>query len=201
MARIQFDGQGDTRGESNVSKPVKRMRWASQHITGQSALRKRMSVIKRFQKRSASAEEREHNEESSPSASDPEVGAESKSQPRTIYINLPPPEDARDENGHVKTHFGRNKIRTSKYTPLSFIPKNLWFQFHNIANVYFLFINILGVGRLLGFIEMKCAYDAIDLFNFRRFESGSCRSASDFYSVRHSNQRCCGGLAKDRLRQ
>lgn len=181
------------------------MRWASQHITGQSALRKRMSVIKRLQKRSASAEEREHNEESTPSTSDPEVGAESKSesksQPRIVYINLPPPEDARDENGHLKKHYGRNKIRTSKYTPLSFIPKNLWFQFHNIANVYFLFIIILGVGRLLEFIEMKCAYDPTDLFNFWRFQSRSCRSASDFYPVRHRNQRCRGGLAKDSLRQ
>lgn len=200
MARIQFDGEG-TRGESNVSKPVKRMRWASQHITGQSALRKRMSVIKRFQKRSASAEEKGHSEEASPSASDQEANAESELQPRTVYVNLPLPEDARDENGHVKKHFGRNKIRTSKYTPLSFIPKNLWFQFHNIANVYFLFILILGVSRCPGFITMKCAYDPIDLFDFRRFESGSCRRASDCHSIRHSSQRCRGGLAKDHLRQ
>lgn len=140
MARIQFDGEG----ESHVSKPVKRMRWASQHITGQNALKKRMSVIKRFHRRSLSAEEKQQEEDAGvPTASDPEGKAES--QPRTVYVNLPVPEDARDENGHVKQHFGRNKIRTSKYTPLSFIPKNLWFQFHNIANVYFLFIIILGV--------------------------------------------------------
>ncbi len=201
MARIQFDGEGETRGESNVSKPVKRMRWASQHITGQSALRKRMSIIKRLQKRSASAEEKEHGEAASPSASDQEANAESESQPRIIYVNLPLPEDARDENGHVKKHFGRNKIRTSKYTPLSFIPKNLWFQFHNIANVYFLFIIILGVGRYPDFIQMKRAYGPLDLLNFRRFQPGSCRRASHFYSIRHSSQRCCGGLAKDRLRQ
>lgn len=44
-----------------------------------------------------------------------------------------------------KTSYPRNKIRTAKYTPLTFIPKNIWFQFHNIANIYFLFIIILGV--------------------------------------------------------
>lgn len=150
MARIQFDGEG----ESNVSKPVKRMRWASQHLTGQSAVRKRMSVIKRFHRRSVSAEEKQHAEEASPSAPDPD--ARTESQPRTVYINQPVSEDARDENGHVKQYFGRNKIRTSKYTPLSFIPKNLWFQFHNIANVYFAFIIILGVCRLTAWLPDSC---------------------------------------------
>jgi phospholipid-translocating ATPase len=139
MARIQFDGES----ESHVSKPVKRMRWASQHITGQNAVKKRMSIIRRFHKRSASTEEKQQHDEATPSTTDPESSAES--QPRTVFVNVPVPEDARDENGHVRQHFARNKIRTAKYTPLSFVPKNLWFQFHNIANVYFLFIIILGV--------------------------------------------------------
>jgi phospholipid-translocating ATPase len=150
MARIQFNGQE----ESHVSKPVKRMRWASQHITGQSAVRKRMSIIKRFHKRTASAEEKQQHDEALPTATDPEPSAEL--QPRTVYVNVPVPEDARDENGLVKQHFGRNKIRTSKYTPLSFVPMNLWFQFHNIANIYFLFIIILGVCRKQVRIGEKC---------------------------------------------
>lgn len=104
-----------------------------------------MSVIKRFHKRTASAEEKQQHDEASPSTADPELRAER--QPRTVYVNVPVPEDARDENGHVKQQFGRNKVRTSKYTPLSFVPLNLWLQFHNIANVYFLFIIILGVSR------------------------------------------------------
>jgi len=147
MVRIQFDGEGEgeSYGENHVSKPVKRMRWASRHITGDNAMKKRMSVIKRFQKRSSSAEEKQHDQEALPNASDPERGTEPQS--RTVYVNVPVPEDARDEDGHVKQHFGRNKIRTAKYTALSFVPKNLWFQFHNIANVYFLFIIILGVCR------------------------------------------------------
>lgn len=69
--------------------------------------------------------------------------------PRSIFFNLALPADAVDEDGHPTRHYQRNKIRTAKYTPLSFIPKNLWFQFHNIANVYFLFLIILAVSYLL----------------------------------------------------
>ena len=65
---------------------------------------------------------------------------------RTIYFNIPLPASDKDEEGHPVVTYPRNKIRTAKYTPLSFIPKNLWFQFHNIANIYFLFIIILCVG-------------------------------------------------------
>lgn len=64
---------------------------------------------------------------------------------RRIFFNIPLPDNAKDETGHPLADFGRNKIRTAKYTPLSFIPKNLWFQFHTIANIYFLFVIILAV--------------------------------------------------------
>lgn len=64
---------------------------------------------------------------------------------RRVYFNVPLPQSERDDEGHPIAQYARNKIRTAKYTPLSFVPKNLWFQFHNIANVYFLFIIILGV--------------------------------------------------------
>jgi len=33
-----------------------------------------------------------------------------------------------------------NKIRTTKYTILSFLPKNLFEQFHRLANIYFLIL-------------------------------------------------------------
>lgn len=59
---------------------------------------------------------------------------------------MPIPDEERDEEGTLKAQYPGNKIRTAKYTPLTFIPKNLWLQFQNIANLYFLFIIILGVG-------------------------------------------------------
>ena len=64
---------------------------------------------------------------------------------RTIFFNLDLPDDAKGDDGRPRAAFERNKIRTAKYTPLSFVPKNLYFQFLNIANVYFLFIIILSV--------------------------------------------------------
>jgi phospholipid-translocating ATPase len=65
--------------------------------------------------------------------------------PRKLFFNIPLPVEALDEHGKPAARFGRNKIRTAKYTPLSFLPKNLFHQFHNVANIYFFFLIILGV--------------------------------------------------------
>lgn len=76
-------------------------------------------------------------------------GSTEESNDRNLYFNLPlPPELVDEETGAPKQTFTRNKIRTAKYTPLSFILKNLWFQFHNIANIFFLFVVILVVSWL-----------------------------------------------------
>lgn len=70
---------------------------------------------------------------------------EEKRERRRIYFNMRlPPEETHDD-GTPLHYYPRNKIRTSKYTPLTFIPKNLYIQFHNVANIYFLFIIILQV--------------------------------------------------------
>lgn len=64
---------------------------------------------------------------------------------RMIYMNMRlPPEDTHDDGTPI-SHYPRNKIRTAKYTPLTFIPKDLWSQYHNVANIYFTFIAILQV--------------------------------------------------------
>ncbi|KAK6355385.1 hypothetical protein TWF696_004492 [Orbilia brochopaga] len=69
---------------------------------------------------------------------------------RNIYVNVPLPEHEADEEGKPLAQYARNKIRTAKYTPLSFVPKNLWLQFHNVANIYFLFITILQIFSIFG---------------------------------------------------
>ncbi|KAJ1973052.1 hypothetical protein H4R35_004332, partial [Dimargaris xerosporica] len=69
---------------------------------------------------------------------------------RTVYINLPIPDDECDEHGRPKTHFTPNKIRTSKYTITTFIPKNLFEQFRRAANVYFLVTAILQLIPVFG---------------------------------------------------
>ena len=148
MAKIQFSG------DSNVSKPVKRMRWATVRHQGQSGTKKRLSLLNRVPKVRLSI----HEEKPSQDGKDDHgqitdnspmgEGQETKeSTSRKIYMNVPLPEAEKTEEGYNKQQFVRNKIRTSRYTPLSFIPKNLYFQFHNIANIYFLFIVILCVSQ------------------------------------------------------
>lgn len=41
--------------------------------------------------------------------------------------------------------FESNRITTCKYNVLTFLPKNLWYQFQKLANVYFLIIAILQI--------------------------------------------------------
>lgn len=73
---------------------------------------------------------------------------------RTIYFNQQLPEYEKDPTtGFIAVEYPRNKIRTTKYTPLNFIPKNIYHQFHNIANIYFLFIVILGAFSIFGVLN------------------------------------------------
>ena len=120
-----------------------------------------MSILDRLNHRPSHSSEKSRHSGGSANADlgfiqeQPEVEAEQEAEvhdrdnqgPRTIYFNMALPLEAVDENGHPLKHYRRNKIRTAKYTPLSFIPKNLWYQFHNIANMYFLFLIILAVSR------------------------------------------------------
>lgn len=73
-----------------------------------------------------------------------------KTVPRTIYVNSVLPDSLKDEHGLPIITYPRNKIRTTKYTPLSFLPKNLAFQFKNVANTYFLILVILGAIQIFG---------------------------------------------------
>lgn len=62
---------------------------------------------------------------------------------RTIVPNhLVPPKTPAKLHPNGKTV--NNRIRTTKYTVLSFLPKNLLEQFHRVANLYFIFIILLN---------------------------------------------------------
>lgn len=58
-------------------------------------------------------------------------------QPRTIFINDSLPTDYFDKKGRVtKDHvYPTNQVITSKYTVLTFLPRNLLEQFRRIANM------------------------------------------------------------------
>lgn len=164
MQRVQFEGthadaedpepglrQAPT--NASISKPTKRMRWATQRKTGPSAVKKRLSILGRAAKVSPYEEKRDQPGNNATITEESPMGQEQESQQeqgRRIWFNLPLPQDAKNEQGLPKARYARNKIRTAKYTPLSFIPKNLWFQFHNVANIYFLFVIILGIFSIFG---------------------------------------------------
>ncbi|KAL8692163.1 MAG: hypothetical protein Q9218_002759 [Villophora microphyllina] len=143
--------------DSNVSNPTKRIRWATQRVRGANETHIRQSIKDRFQHRKAGSTEKKRQSGEIPTLDGIEEESES-SEPndgnehggRRIYFNIPLPESAKDSDDHPIIHYERNKIRTAKYTPLSFVPKNLWFQFHNVANVYFLFVILLGIYWIFG---------------------------------------------------
>ncbi|KAL3954884.1 hypothetical protein ACCO45_010447 [Purpureocillium lilacinum] len=152
--------------EADVQKvKTQRARWATRKMTVKSGRTKRMSLLNRMQHRRTASNEKNHpggDDGNEPPLGDHDPndgdnhddgGSESEDdedhQSRTLYFNLPLPDDMLEE-GHPIYTFPRNKIRTAKYTPLSFVPKNLWFQFHNVANIFFLFLVILVIFPIFG---------------------------------------------------
>lgn len=129
---------------------TKRSRWATRKLTVKSSGLKRLSLVARKGRLRTSQEKKRASAGSETLRQDDTVAAQADddghaAQNRQLYFNLPLPDDLKDEEGYPTQEYARNKIRTAKYTPLSFIPKNLWFQFHNIANIFFLFLVILVV--------------------------------------------------------
>lgn len=143
--------------QSHVSNPIKRIRWATQRVTGTNESHIRQSIKDRFQHRKAGSTDNKRQLGEAPNLDgiqQESVSSEAGDRPgesgRCIYFNTPLPDSAKDSEGHPIVLYERNKIRTAKYTALSFVPKNLWFQFHNVANIYFLFVILLGVSSPRG---------------------------------------------------
>lgn len=57
---------------------------------------------------------------------------------RTVFVNEDLPADYLDAKGKVKQEhvYSTNQVITSKYTILTFLPRNLMEQFRRVANVY-----------------------------------------------------------------
>ncbi|EIW73502.1 hypothetical protein TREMEDRAFT_26850 [Tremella mesenterica DSM 1558] len=71
-------------------------------------------------------------------------------QRRTVYVNLPLPQHLVNSIGDPIIRYVRNKVRTSKYTIVTFLPKNLFEQFRRVANIYFLTLVILQLFSIFG---------------------------------------------------
>ncbi|ETS78476.1 hypothetical protein PFICI_10538 [Pestalotiopsis fici W106-1] len=163
--------KGEGAHGQGTDKAPKRSRWATRKMTVKSGGVKRVSIMDRIHKRTSSSEKKRHSggsnsvrqegadDDDTYDPNDPNSGNQDDAnseapsddgEGRTLFFNVPLPAAFRDEEGHPLQQFTRNKIRTAKYTPLSFVPKNLWFQFHNIANIFFLFLVILVIFPIFG---------------------------------------------------
>ncbi|KAI0138083.1 phospholipid-translocating P-type ATPase [Hypoxylon sp. NC0597] len=157
-------------GNGPAIKATNRSRWATRKLTVKSSGLKRVSLMDRIHKRADSTEKKRHsggsqstddhtqydsgtvtdqNEQTDQTDAN-STGSDEEDGGRRVYFNLPLPDELKDDEGNPIRSYARNKIRTAKYTPLSFIPKNLWFQFHNIANIFFLFMVILVIFPIFG---------------------------------------------------
>lgn len=63
----------------------------------------------------------------------------------------------RQTHTHANHLHCKNVIRTSKYTPLSFLPMNLFNQFKKAPNVYFLIICFMQMIELISISDGKPA--------------------------------------------
>lgn len=61
------------------------------------------------------------------------------------------------ELGNLLKTYKINKIQTTKYSLLSFLPKNLFEQTHRVANIYFIFIARLNFVPVLDSFQQKIA--------------------------------------------
>lgn len=148
---------GGGNGSGSLTKTTTRSRWATRKLTVKSSNLKRLSLLGRNARGASDEKKRtsgttESLRQTDATGDDSNAAADANNSqdhgaagPRKLFFNLPLPDDLKDDDGNPAQAYARNKIRTAKYTPLSFVPKNLWFQFHNIANIFFLFLVILVV--------------------------------------------------------
>ncbi|XP_072118834.1 phospholipid-transporting ATPase VA isoform X1 [Mobula birostris] len=73
----------------------------------------------------------------------------SKTESRSVRSNLL-------QDKPVRRH-ADNRLKTTKYSLLSFLPKNLFEQFHRFANVYFVFIALLNFVPVVGAFQPELA--------------------------------------------
>lgn len=64
---------------------------------------------------------------------------------RNVYMNVAPSPQDTNARGEITARYPRNKVRTSKYTVVSFLPRFLGEQFRRLANIYFLGLVLLQV--------------------------------------------------------
>ncbi|KAI7856242.1 hypothetical protein BDC45DRAFT_63075 [Circinella umbellata] len=111
---------------------------------------KKLRIKRAFHKKKDTGDDRDDNNELQRTASTSSY----MQQRRNIYVNMTlPPTEYNDKGKRIQSHYVSNRIRTAKYTPLTFVPKNLFEQFRNVANLYFLLLVVLQCIPIFGVVE------------------------------------------------
>ncbi|SCU87370.1 LAFA_0E06326g1_1 [Lachancea sp. 'fantastica'] len=139
--------------QNGRSEGMKRMRWGTKRnkkgIPSVGRARTLRWARKNFHNPFEDDRKHENDADSSSNSEDTD-NTNRASQLRFVYYNMPLPDVYLDEEGNPVANYARNKIRTTKYTALSFFPKNLSLQFRNVANIYFLVVIIFGFVDIFG---------------------------------------------------
>ena len=105
--------------EDPSNKSVKRARWATQRVKSTKGDAKRKSILGRLNRAASkrvssgsSGKEKRHSDGTHTSDGIPDKleeveEEEGSAQPRTIYVNQPLPDEAKDEEGKPLQHFKR----------------------------------------------------------------------------------------------
>ncbi|KAJ7054208.1 phospholipid-transporting ATPase 1 [Mycena amicta] len=120
---------------------------------------------------------------------------------RNVYVNTPLPPSELDSNGDPEISYPRNKVRTTKYTILTFVPKNLYEQFRRIANVFFLSTVIFQLFPVFGaaagatavlplafIITVTAIKDGIEDYNRARLDEEVNNSPTTRLPLKNPNQ-------------
>nr|CAG8470519.1 11811_t:CDS:10 [Entrophospora candida] len=125
---------------------------------------------------------------------------------RKVHANLELPKTDIDHKGNPRIKYVTNKIVTSKYTIWTFLPKNLFEQFRKAANMYFLFMAILGLlpqlatnnpiltvlplSTVVFFTAMKDAIEDRNRHEIdKKFNSDTCYVLQNFYNVNYPREK------------
>ncbi|KAG8924316.1 hypothetical protein FRC00_005242, partial [Tulasnella sp. 408] len=139
--RRQHNDQGDDTDEDNQVDPELRLRTTqTAHSTIAESIRQenRRAARRRKSRKWGSKglfkpKHQRTVEDDLPRPTEPLEAAQEEQpggpQRRRIHVNVPLPLELQSSNGDPKTDYVRNKVRTTKYTLLTFVPKNLYEQF------------------------------------------------------------------------